>query len=127
MTQVGQRIKRFRELKKIPMKDVAEKLGMTTQDYSRIERDEVSLGVDKLEVICEMLEMSIGELMADDKFVFNFHNNNIEREGSINGIQHNFPTELKKLYDDKIRLLEQLLEARDAEINRMKEQLKISN
>lgn len=120
MQQLGQRIKKFREIKNIPMKDFAEKLGMTVQGYSRIERNEVSVTFDKLEQIAEGLDMSTNELISDEKFVLNFNNNTIEIGGYINNFHKNFPPELKQLYEDKIKLLEELLKARDNEIEMLK-------
>ncbi len=119
MQQVGQRIKRFREMRDIPMKDFAEKLGMTVQGYSRIERDEVSVTLDKLEQISKILEMSVSEMLTDDRFVFNLQKNTVENCGYISQ-NKNFPPELKQLYEDKIKLLEELLKAREGEIERLK-------
>ncbi|KAB1064071.1 helix-turn-helix domain-containing protein [Salibacter halophilus] len=75
MTQtikVGNKIRKIRELKSLSQEHLADKLDMTVSGYSRIERDEVSVSLDKLSVISETLGVSIEELLSfDEKTVFN--------------------------------------------------------
>lgn len=106
MIKVGNKIRKLRELKDISPKEMADKLEMTVQGYSRIERDEVAISTDKIEKIAEVFGMHPSEVLAfDEKTVFNYYNN------TNAGYNFNyFPVELKQLYEDKIRLLEDKIE-----------------
>jgi transcriptional regulator with XRE-family HTH domain len=102
MINLGHKIRKIREFKNLTTKDMADRLEMTPQGYSRIERNEVPINTDKIEKIAEIFEMQPVELMAfDEKTVFNYFNN------TNAGYNFNyFPAELKQLYEDKIKLLE---------------------
>lgn len=102
MIRLGHKIKKIRELKNITPKEMADKLEMSVQGYSRIERDEVAITTEKIDKISTILEMHPAELLAfDEKTVFNYYNN------TNAGYNFNyFPVELKQLYEDKIKLLE---------------------
>lgn len=120
--EVGTKIKRIRELKNIPMKEIAEKLDMSIQGYSKIERNEVSLTVEKLMKIAEAMELKPEELLTfDDKIVFK--NSILNSCAFVNhGHLHNhtFPEELHQLYKDKVQLLEDTITMLRAEIERLK-------
>lgn len=103
---IGNNIKKLRELKGLTQENMAEELKMSTNGYGKIERGETEVTVNKLEKISEVLGMSINDVLSfDEKNAFtNF--------GGITG-DHNqigvilFPKELKQLYEDKIKLLEE--------------------
>lgn len=107
MNNLGNKIRKIRELKNIPPKDIADKLDMSPQNYLKIERDEVNLSVDRLIQISEIFGMKVEEVLTfDERNVFNNYG---EIKGGQNGasVTVNFPEEMKKLYEDKIRLLEE--------------------
>jgi transcriptional regulator with XRE-family HTH domain len=106
--KIGNKIRKVRELKNITPKDMADRLNMSTQGYSKIERDEVALNLDRLLEIAGIFEMKPEELLTfDEKMVFN----NTENKGGNNGINYGtfnaFPEEMKELYDKQIKLLEE--------------------
>lgn len=70
--QVGKNIKQLRELKNFTQDYMAKNLGMTTSGYSKIERGEVNVTVEKLQQISSLLDMEINELLTfDDNMIFN--------------------------------------------------------
>ncbi|MCC5916075.1 MAG: helix-turn-helix transcriptional regulator [Cryomorphaceae bacterium] len=49
-TRIGRNIKQIRELKNFTQEHFAKKLGMTTSGYSKIERGEVIISIEKLQL-----------------------------------------------------------------------------
>lgn len=107
---VGNRIRKIRELKNFTQEQVAEKLGMTISGYSRIEREEVSVSVDKLERIAAILGVSTVDISSFDASVF-FNN-----YGSANGQSFSMHKDmeawqkLEEQYKNQIKLLETQVE-----------------
>lgn len=127
----GEKIKQHRLIKKISPKDLADVLGMDVSNYYRIERDEVRPDIENLLKIADYMQIDLNELLSDDKFVFNFSNNEFTNSGFNGYSVHNYPEELKKLYDDKFSLMQDkidmLTEERKrllSEIDTLKERLK---
>ena len=117
--KIGAKIRMLRELKKVSPKAMADALDMSLSGYSKIERDEVELSIDKLTKMSEVLGMKPEEVLAfDEKVVFNiFGDNNM---GNNHPTINNFPEKLITLYEDKIKLLENMLEMKQAEIDRLR-------
>ena len=82
---------------------MAELLDISQQSYSNIESDKIDVPFSKIQNIAEIFNMRIEDLISfDEKYVLNNY-------GEIKGNQiglNNFPSELKSLYEDKIKLLE---------------------
>lgn len=104
--KVGNKIHKIRELKNITPKDMADRLNITISGYQKIERDEVSVNMERLEEIAGIFEMKPEEVLSfDEKVVFNITNNHQPVTGYI--IHHTVSEETKALYNDKIKLLEE--------------------
>ncbi|MBL7838301.1 MAG: helix-turn-helix transcriptional regulator, partial [Bacteroidetes bacterium] len=56
---LGRRIRKLREMNDFSQEFIANELNMSISGYSRIERDEVKLTLDKLIIICRILDISI--------------------------------------------------------------------
>jgi DNA-binding XRE family transcriptional regulator len=65
--QFGEKLREIRERKKMTMKDVAEKAGVTESLISQIERNKVSPAIDTLLSIAEILEIDLEYLFIDLK------------------------------------------------------------
>ncbi|WKW46572.1 helix-turn-helix transcriptional regulator [Myroides sp. JBRI-B21084] len=59
MEQAYLKLKKLRKQKKITQSDIAEKIGLSTRAYSKIENGETQLTVDRLTEILDILETSI--------------------------------------------------------------------
>ncbi len=78
-TNIGERIKNFRELKNFTQEHVANILEMTPQGYGKIERNEVEVTISKLSAIAQILETSIEDILGfEERFVFNNQQAKIE-------------------------------------------------
>lgn len=69
MPKIGKRIRKLREAKEYSQEYIANELNMSISGYSRIERDEVKLTLDKLFIICRILNVRIDELIENDEVV----------------------------------------------------------
>jgi transcriptional regulator with XRE-family HTH domain len=112
-------IKSLRELKNYTQEYMAEQLGITQAGYSKIEKGKTDLGYKKLEEIARILGVSVEGIITFDtqKYFNSFNNINGDYNGSIL-INSDICPMLKKLYEDKIELLEKLLIKTDSELER---------
>ena len=60
---IGDKIRKVRELKGLKQEYVAEKVGLSVTAYGNIERNESSLSFDRLEEIAEVLEVSVQDIL----------------------------------------------------------------
>ena len=89
--KVGQKIKKLREFKNLTQEYMAAQLEMSVGNYSKIERDEVSLTIDRLQKISEILNINFLDILAfDEKQVFNFIHNSHSQGLNIYQ-QNNYP------------------------------------
>ena len=123
MTTIGHKIKKIRELKDFKQDDIAARLNMSQQHYSRIERDEVELNDEKIKNIADVLGVSIETIEHfDDHFFFNYcqtHNTNSQLVSNGN-ITIEFPPDLKQLYEDQISLLKDKVARLEEELKKYK-------
>lgn len=115
---IGDKIKSIRELKNYTQQYVAEQLQMTQAGYSKIEKGTTNLTIEKLQRLSVIFELPIENII-------NFERNSYFVE-SKNYVVVNKPdevsfTSVKKLYEDKIDLLEKLLGKTSKELQSYKE------
>jgi transcriptional regulator with XRE-family HTH domain len=88
MQGIGEKIKKIRELRNYTQEFVAHELEMSLSNYSKIERDEIQVTIDRIEKIAKIFQLKsyLDILTFDEKMFFNIHNNH-------NGyIQNNYST-----------------------------------
>lgn len=75
---LGENIKKFRELKNITREVIASELEMSLSGYSKIERNEVDLTISKIQKIAEILKVDVSQILNfDASQIFNVSNNNL--------------------------------------------------
>ncbi len=121
---IKNKIKNIRELKNYTQEYMAERLGVTQAGYSKIEKGKTSLSYEKLVDIGKILDVTVEDIISFDydKYFSNFNNNKIT--GNNNGsilINADNSSVLKELYEDKIQLLEKLLNRTEHELERYKD------
>lgn len=119
---IGHKIKNIRELKNLTQEYVAEKLEISQAAYSKMEKGETKVSDEKLSQIARALEVNPEDIHAfDSQRYFNSVSN---VKGNYAGIYiSNIDIELiKKLYEDKITLLEKLLEQSEEELSKYRSQ-----
>ena len=68
---VGEKIKKLRELKNYTQQHMAEKLDLSLSGYGKIERNDTDISVSKLEKIAEVLGVELSTILNfDEKFIF---------------------------------------------------------
>jgi transcriptional regulator with XRE-family HTH domain len=78
MIQVGDNIRKFREVKNITREKMASELKMSLSGYSKIERDETDLTLSKIEQIASILSVDVSQLLNfDASRVFNISHNKL--------------------------------------------------
>jgi transcriptional regulator with XRE-family HTH domain len=98
--QIGQKIKKLRELKNFTQSHLASELGITQSAYSKIELGETEVSYTKLTKIAEVLGMSPEEIMTfNEQMIFNVMHN---QTGNGFVINKGFTENEKKLYEDQI-------------------------
>ncbi|MBB4807089.1 transcriptional regulator with XRE-family HTH domain [Chryseobacterium defluvii] len=115
---IGHKIKNIRELKNLTQEYMAERLDISQSAYSKLEK-ESNISDEKLQQIAEALEVKPDDIMAFDsqKYFNSFNNVTGDKNGSF--IIEIEDTELiKKLYDDKIALMEELMKQKDKELEK---------
>lgn len=90
---LAQKLKLIRSLKNWTPEEVAEKLGISTHAYAKIERGETDVNLSRLQQIAEVMDISLSQLFGlDEKNVFNLigdqngdHNNQcIDNNWNVN-------------------------------------------
>lgn len=115
-TNLSLKIRKIREIKGFSQDYVATKMNITQNTYSKIERGETSLTINKLLDICNALEVDIKTLMSfDEKMVFtnctqsgNFGENNTFIFNTIDKVQELYDR-IIKLKEDEIQRLNEII------------------
>lgn len=120
-TSIKNKIKSIRELKNYTQEYMADQLGVTQAGYSKIEKGKTILSYAKLVEIARILEVSVEDVISFDsqKYFNSFNNVGGNNNASIQ-INSDGNADLKDLYEDKIKLLEKLLNHTELELERYK-------
>ncbi len=104
--QIGQKIKKIRELKNLTQEHVAQELGITQGSYSRLELGETEVSYSKLEKISGLFGMKPEEVISfNENMVFNIMHNDVGNGFVINNNQ--LSEGEKNLYERQIELLKE--------------------
>lgn len=99
---------------------MAEKLDISQAAYSKLEKGTTKISQDKLEKIAEVLDVNPEDITDfDNKKVLNSYNSIKGNNSNITYSQQDI-TLIRQLYEDKIALLEKLLNNAEVEIERLK-------
>lgn len=129
--RLRQNIRDFREDKNLTQADVAEKLGMSVTGYAKLERGESQIRVERLEQIAQILDVKPSELMyADTNGVIVFNNSNDNFSNSTHFSLALGDPALQSEIDHLRYIIDaknDLLNAREAEIEALKQQIETLN
>jgi transcriptional regulator with XRE-family HTH domain len=85
--KVGENIRKWRELKGLQQKDLADKLNISITALSNIETGVSDPNTQRLEDIADALEIEVSQLLTNPQQMFTF-NNSPQSNGLIYGTQH---------------------------------------
>ena len=117
---IGYKIKNIRELKNLTQEYMAERLDISQSAYSKLEKGDIKVSQEKLSQIADILEVKPEDISSFDsqKYFNSFNNVKGSNNGSI--IIGTDEELIKGLYEDKILLLEKLLEKTEKELYKYK-------
>lgn len=103
--QLGQKIKKLRELKNFTQSHIASELGITQSAYSKMELGETEVSYSKLTKIAEVFGMAPEEIMTfNEQMIFNVMHN---QTGNGFVVNKGFTENERKLYEDQITQLKE--------------------
>lgn len=116
-----EKIKMMREMNQWTQEEVAEKLGMSTTGYAKIERGQTNVSVEKLKQIAQIFNINIAQLLDDnEKLVICSIGDNHSNYNNYFGMNEKLIAQNEK-QQLEIQLKDELLKQKDAEISALKE------
>lgn len=115
--KIGNKLKTLRTAKGYETIDVAEKLGISLSTYGRYERNETVPDLNMLEKIANEYEISIAELLTDEKIILN--------SGQKGGVSNNamilnqISEKLIENYEIRLRDKDEIIKKLESEISRL--------
>jgi transcriptional regulator with XRE-family HTH domain len=106
----GEKIRLIREMRGFSQENVAAKLGIAQNAYSRIETNQTKLESSLLVKIAEVLEVSPMDILSTQPAIINFSSNK--------GIQQSFGY-VENVISGQKELYEKMLESKDEEIKNL--------
>jgi len=106
----GEKIKLIREMRGFSQENVATKLGIAQNAYSRIETNQTKLESGMLVKLSEVLGVSPMDILSSQPAIVNLQSNK--------GTQQSFGY-VENVISGQKELYEKMLEGKDAEINRL--------
>ncbi len=120
-----EKIKMMREMNQWTQEDVAEKLGMSTTGYAKIERGQTNVSVEKLKQIAQIFNINIAQLLDDnEKLVICSIGDNHSNYNNYFGMNEKLIAQNEK-QQLEIQLKDELLKQKDAEISALKELIEL--
>ena len=120
--KVNEKIRFLRENKNLTQDQMAERLGMFTNGYAKIERGETRLTIPKLEQIVEVFDTDVLELMSLGEKIVYFQDSDNHSINIINPTSQDLTAEIIQL-KQTITHQQEILEAKNQLIEAQKLQL----
>lgn len=119
------KIRMMKELRQLSQEDMAEKMNMSPSGYAKIERGETRLQYDKLVQIAQIFNVSLSDLVDNDKGVIFFMNKNGNNtSANYYSGDHSIMFEIEKL---KLQLIhkDELLEQKEKELETLRKMISL--
>lgn len=113
--QIHEKVKFYRESKRLSQDSVAFKLGLDQSQYSRRENGSIKFDSDEISKLCEVLEVTPMELFNSESIIFN----NTNQQGGNFGQYIALPDELQKQYELRIKEKDEMIELLKEKIARL--------
>lgn len=122
--KIGEKVRKIRLLRDFKQETLAEKLGITTQAYSKLERDDTKMDTNRLMQIAEILGVSVEDIEKfDDKNLF-ILNESENGQGSYFIVNNYGESEnLLKLFEQMTAQQKEIIAQQREEIIFLREQL----
>jgi transcriptional regulator with XRE-family HTH domain len=118
---VSEQIKLIRSLRGWTQENVADKLGISTYAYAKIERGETDVNLSRLEQIAQVMGIELQHLFGlNEKNVFNFTNTQCQK---FDHWQVNYPSTEQIEYQHELEKAHLMIEQQKTEIDYLKQQV----
>lgn len=104
--QIHEKVKFYRESRRLSQCSVAFKLGLNQSQYSRRENGAIKFDSDEISKLCEVLEITPWELFNSESIIFN----NTNQQGGNFGEYIALFEELQKQYELRIKAKDEMIE-----------------
>ena len=105
---IGHKLKEIRDERKMKQESMAELLGISQTKYCRVERNEYAIDLEEAKNYAEKLGLDEG-FFEDSNNGYTIINNNNKIETQVeNNYNYSISPEIKKLYEDKFALIEEI-------------------
>lgn len=108
ISQIGQKIKKLRELRNYTQEYMAKKLDLSLNGYGKIEREETELTLNRLNEIAKILEVKVFDLLGFDENKIFFNQNSHDNSTGANIVlqQQEITNNERNQYESRIDSLE---------------------
>ena len=103
--EIHERVKFYREAKRMSQDSVAFKLGLDQSQYSRRESGVIKFDSDEITKVCEVLDITPMELFNTESVIFN----NTNQQGGNFGQYIALPKDLIKQYDLRLKEKDEMI------------------
>lgn len=117
--KVYERIKTYREHKKISQEAVSYNLDLSQSQYSRRESGEIPFTADEVEMLSSILDVKISELYGEETIIFNNHN----QKGGNFGQHITVHDKLIEQFEERIKEKEKIIQLLEDKINYIEKSL----
>ncbi|TAF99140.1 MAG: XRE family transcriptional regulator [Cytophagia bacterium] len=100
--KIGKNIRKVRELRCLTQEELADKLGLSQNAYSKLERDETEMTLNKLLKIAELLNVNFLDLIGFDENKLFFNQSSHDNSNGVILNQINESSFLKEQYESRI-------------------------
>ncbi|RKZ90351.1 MAG: XRE family transcriptional regulator [Candidatus Parabeggiatoa sp. nov. 1] len=123
--KLSEKIKFIRSVRGWTQEDVADKLGISTHAYAKIERGETDVNFSRLQQIAQVMEIELPRLLdLNDKNVFNFAcDHNTQCQKIDNNWQVNSPSTEQTECKHELEKAHLMIEQQKKEIDYLKQQV----
>lgn len=119
--KLGNRIRKIRELANIKQSYMAEKLSISQQQYSALEKGETKVSTERLEKIAELLNVTPEKISKFDEetLLRGIENNSFHSSTGniINHINESHNKEIKELYETRISEIHKMYKEQITELH----------
>mgnify|MGYP002755027348 CR=1 FL=1 len=96
--KINDKVRLIRELRNWSQENMAQKLGMSTNGYAKLERGETRLNIPRLEQIAKLLQIDLNELLSiDERSVICLVNENSQHSNNYYAAPQELTNEIKRL------------------------------
>lgn len=120
--EVHEKIRVLRSLKNLSQEEMANKLGISTHAYAKIERGETDVNLSRLQEIAQVLTMDLAQLFGlNEKNIFNFIGVVEIIQSNLSSHSHSFSTNLGCQHELEKKQL--IIEKLELEISYLRQQV----